>query len=224
VIPISTADVLRETSNLISIGVKIVLVFYFFRRYSQSRAATPLMWGTGFLFFALSQIPIMIMRYFQDPNTNMQFALLASSLAALAFTFLYYGTALLFFKKGSFMRKKLSIIFFVAMMAVILMFPITMSTETVLKSMFMVVVTGFFFPITLLMAIIFFMIWSRLSADNPRKPNVLLVGAAWLLYSMQSLLTSTYFGKHYDWGFYILASCLFLMLLYGMTFGKATGH
>ena len=104
------------------------------------------MWGIGFFFFGLSQIPIFAMRYFQDPRTNMGFALLAAFLAALSLIFLYYGTSLLFFEEGSFMQEKLSASFFVIMMAVILMFPFMMSPEAVLNSVFVAVSAGFFFP------------------------------------------------------------------------------
>ncbi|MGD2247853.1 MAG: hypothetical protein PVF58_05555 [Candidatus Methanofastidiosia archaeon] len=217
-------NILRETSNTISIIVKIILAYYFFRRYSQTKLRIPLIWGAGFLLSAISQIPVVAMRSFQDPTTNMAFAVMASSTVALAFVFLYYGTALLYFKKDSFMRERLSIIMLVLMMGTILMFPFVMSAETVLKSMFVIVTVGFIHPTTLLMALIFFMIWHRLNPENPRKPNVLIVGIAWFSYSLQCLLTSVFFGKQFDWIFYIIAALIFLMLFYGMIFGKATEH
>lgn len=205
-------------------GVKFVLAVYFLRRYSYTKGRIPLVWGTGFFFFGLSQVPVLSMRYFQDPYTNMYFAFLAASLAALSLALLYYGSALLYFKKGSFMREKLTIIFFVIMIAVVLMFPFIFSPETVLKPLFVVVSSGFIFPMLFIVTIIFFVIWRRLAPDNPRRTGVLLVAGALLIYSVASGITSTYFGLHFDWIFSILCIISFLTLLYGMILGKATGH
>lgn len=182
------------------------------------------MWGGGFLFFGLSQIPILTMRYFKDPTTNMEFALMGAFLAALSLALMYYGTSLIYFKKGSFFREKLSAIFFVVMTAIILTFPLVMSPQEVLKMVFVVVASGFIFPILTIVAIIFFLIWYKLEPKNPRKPNVFLVAVAWLMYSLLNGLTSTYYGKMFDWIFFIVATVSFLLLLYGMTLGKATGQ
>lgn len=223
-ISISAEEILRWTSTFISMGVKFILAAYFLHRYSQEKRGVPLVWGLGFFFFGLSQVPILAVRYFEDTSTSMWFALLASALAALSIALLYYGTSMLYFPINSFMREKLSIIFFVVMMAIVLMFPFTMSPETVLKSVFRVVTTGFFFPILFIMAVIFFMIWRKLEPDNPRKPHVLLVGVVLLVYSVLGTYTPTYFGSYFDWIFYSVAALVFLLLLYGMIMGKATGH
>lgn len=224
VISISAEEILRWTSTFISMGVKFILAVYFLNRYSQEKRRVPLVWGLGFFFFGLSQVPLLAIRYFEDINTAMGFALLAAALAALSIALLYYGTSLLYFPMNSFMREKLSIIFFVVMMAIILMFPSIMSPETVLKSVFRVVTTGFLFPILLIMAVIFFMIWKKLEPDNPRKHSVFLVGVALLVYSVLGTYTPTYFGSYFDWIFYSVAALVFLLLLYGMVLGKATGH
>lgn len=207
-----------------SISVKFVLAVYFLHRYYQKKIEIPLVWAAGFFFFGLSQVPIWAMRYFQDTTTNMYFALLGAFLAALSLALLYYGTSLLYFRKGSFMREKLSIIFFVIMTVIILAFPYVMSTESVLSTVFRVVATGFIFPILFIVAIIFFTIWHMLEPTNARKPNVFLVAVAWLMYSLLNGLTSTLFLRHYDWVFFSIATISFLLLLYGMTLGKATGH
>ncbi|MBU6998763.1 MAG: hypothetical protein HXS41_05415 [Theionarchaea archaeon] len=204
--------------------MKFLLAVYFFRIYSQKKTGVPLILGTGFSFFGLSQIPILSSRYFDDPTTNMYFGLLGAFLAALSLALLYYGTSLLYFKADSFMRKRFSTLLFVIMLAVILCFPFTLPTEAVLKNVFMVVATGFIFPILTLVAVIFFYIWVRLEPENPRKTSVFLVAAAWLTYSAANGIGSFYFGTAFDWIFYTLCIVAFLVLLYGMTLGKATGH
>lgn len=205
-------------------GTKFVLAVYFFHKYSKVKAGVPLVWGAGFFIFGLSQIPVLAMRNLKDTDTSMYFALLAAILAALSLALLYYGSALLFFTKGSFMRKKLSIIFFVVMLAVIVMFPLVMTPENVLRSVFVTVAMGFIFPILFIVALIFFTIWSKLEPANPRKFNVFLVGMAWLMYSLLNGATSIYYLRQFDWIFAIIATVSFLLLLYGMTVGKATGH
>ncbi len=182
------------------------------------------MWGAGFLFFGLSQIPILAMRYFKDPATNMGFALMGAFLAALSLVLMYYGSSLIYFKKGSFFREKLSTIFFVVMIAIILTFPLIMSPQDVLRTVFVVVASGFIFPILTIVAIIFFMIWHKLEPENPRKPNVFMVAVAWLMYSLLNGLTSTYYGQQFDWVFFTVGTISFLLLLYGMSLGKATGQ
>lgn len=201
-----------------------MLAIYFLNRYSKKRAGIPLAWGTGFFFFGLSQIPILAMRYFEDAATNMYFALLGAFLAALSLALLYYGTSLLFFTKGSFMQKKLSIIFFMVMAIIILAFPLLTTAENVLKSVFIVVATGFIFPIVLIIALLFFVIWHKLDHANPRRVNVFLVAVAWLIYSVINGIGAFYFVTAFELIFYVLSIVSFLLLLYGMTLGKATGH
>jgi len=224
VISISGIETLRWISTIVSISVKFMLAIYFLNRYSKKRAGIPLAWGTGFFFFGLSQIPILAMRYFEDAATDMYFALMGAFLAALSLALLYYGTSLLFFTTGSFMQKKLSIIFFVVMAIIILAFPLLTTAENVLKSIFMVVATGFIFPIMLIMAFLFFIIWHKLDPINPRRVNVFLVAVAWLIYSLVNGIGSFFFVTAFDVLFYLLSIISFLILLYGMTLGKATGH
>lgn len=224
VILISGIETLRWISTVVSISVKFILAIYFLNKYSKEKTGIPLAWGTGFFFFGLSQIPVMAMRYFEDTTTNMAFALLAALLAALSLVLLYYGTSLLFFKKGSFMRGRLSILFFVVMLVVIAAFAFLVPIETVLKSVFIVVAAGFIFPIVLIIAILFFVMWHKLEPANPRRANVFLVAVAWLIYSIINGVGAFYFLELLEWIFYILAIVAFVILLYGMTVGKATGH
>jgi hypothetical protein len=222
--PINAVEILRWISPLAGMGAKLILAIYFFNRYYQEKGKIPLVWGFGFFFFGLSQIPILLMRYFQDINTNMAFALIASSIAALSLALIYYGASLLLFTKGSFMREKLTIISFVSMMAVILMFPLAFSPAVILRNVFLVVSSGFIFPMLLMVAAIFLVIWHRLEPDNPRKSSVLVVAVALFVFSVGSGVTSTFFGRQFDWVFSIMSMVSFLMLLYGMIMGKATGH
>jgi len=223
VIPIPPIETLRWISTFISIGVKFVLAAYFFHRYSREKAGIPLVWGTGFFFFGLSQVPVVAMRYFGDPTTDMAFALLGALIAALALALLYYGTSLLFFPKGSFMQGKLSIVFFTVMAVVVLAFRLFAAPENILKSVFLIVASGFIFPILGLVALLFFMIWRKLEPENPRRTNVFVVAVAWLVYSVVNGGGTFSVGKPYEWVFYVLATGAFLVLLYGMTVGKATG-
>jgi hypothetical protein len=222
VIFIPATEILRWTSTFVSIGVKFVLAAYFFHKYRQKKMGVPLVWGAGFLFFGLSQVPILVMRYFKDPNTNMGFALLGAFLAALSLALIYYGSSLIYFKKGSFMREKLSIILFSIMGGVTLLFPIFMTSQEVLRRIFMVVATGFIFPVLFLVSVVFFVIWMRLEPDNPRKPNILLVSFGWFTYSIVNGVGSFSVGRSFEWVFYVLATIAFLILLYGMILGKAT--
>lgn len=181
------------------------------------------MWGAGFFFFGLSQVPMLINRYFKDPDTTVYFALLAAFLAALSLALLYYGSALLFFTKGSFMRKKLSITLFIVMVAVIVI-SLVLNPENILKSVFVIVGVGVIFPVVFIIAVIFFIIWYKLEPTNPRKFNVFLVAFAWLLYSLLNGATTIFYLEQFDWVFPLIATISFLLLLYGMTVGKATGH
>ena len=223
-IPINAVEILRWISPIAGMGMKFILAIYFLKIYTKEKKKIPFVWGTGFFFFGLSQVPVLAMRYFQDPKMNMAFALLAAFLAALSLALMYYGAALLYFPKGSFMREKLTIFSFVVMTAVIVAFPFALSTEDVLKSVFVVVSSGFIFPMLFMVGLIFLVIWRRLAPDNPRRTGVLLVAGALLVYSVASGITSTYFGRQFDWVFAIVSIVSFLTLLYGMILGKATGH
>ena len=222
-VQIPASEILTSVSTIVSIGTKFVLAVYFFHKYSQKRAGVPLVWGAGFFFFGLSQVPMMVSRYFKDPSTTVYFALLAAFLAALSLALLYYGSALLFFTKGSFMRKKFSITLFIVMVAVIVI-SIILNPEDILKSVFVIVGVGFIFPVVFLIAVIFFVIWNKIEPTNPRKSNVFLVAVAWLLYSLLNGATTVYYSQWFEWVFPLIATVSFLLLLYGMTVGKATGH
>ncbi len=223
-ISISTVEILRWTSTLVSISVKFVLAGYFLMKYSHKRMTVPLVWGIGFFFFGFSQVPILIMRYFRDPTTNMAFALLGAFIAILSLAFLYYGASLLFFAKGSFMQKPLSLIFFVVMLVCLAVFPFMIAPENILRSIFFLVATGFIFSLLLIVALIFFVTWRHLEPDIPRRPNVLFVAVAWAVYAVTNGLGSFSVGTPFEWIFYVVSSVAFLFLLYGMTAGKATGE
>ncbi len=223
VIQILTSEILVSISTVVSMGTKFVLAVYFFHKYSKVKAGVPLVWGAGFFFFGLSQVPMIVSRYFEDPSTTVYFALLAAFLAALSLALLYYGSALLFFAKGSFMRKKLSIILFVVMVAAIVILAV-LNPENILKAVFVTVGVGFIFPAVFIIAVIFFIIWYKLEPANPRKFNVFLVAFAWLLYSLLNGATTVFYLEQFDWIFPFIATVSHLLLLYGMTVGKATGH
>lgn len=224
VIKIPVTETLRWISTFVSIGVKFLLAIYFFSQYTKKKRRAPLVWCGGFFLFGLSQVPILAMRYFRDPTTNIFFALLAAFLAALSLGLLYYGASLLYFTQGSFMREKFSVILWAAMLAAIIVFVYMVPREAILSSVFFMVAAGFIFPVLLAVALIFFVVWYKLDPTNPKRVNVLLVGAAWLAYSVVNGIGSFYFGTPFEWMFYILSIVSFLFLLFGMSIGKVTGH
>ncbi len=224
VIKIPVTETLRWISTFVSIGVKFLLAVYFFSQYTKKKRRAPLVWCGGFFFFGLSQVPILAMRYFRDPTTNIFFALLAAFLAALSLGLLYYGASFLYFTQGSFMREKFSVILWVMMMAAVTVFVYVVPREAILNSVFFMVATGFIFPVLFAVGLIFFVVWYKLDPTNPRRVNVLLVGAAWLAYSLVNGIGSFYFGKPLEWMFYVLSIVSFLTLLFGMSMGKATSH
>ncbi len=219
-----SVEILREISTFVSIGVKLILAAYFLSKYSQKKMEAPLVWGAGFFFFGLSQVPVVAMQYFRDPAIDMAFALLAALLAALSLALLYYGASLLYFVRGSFWRERFSIFLFVGMAGAIGIFFFAVGSENVLKSIFLLVATGFIFPILAVVALLFFIVWRKLEPVNPRRINVLFVAFAWLGYSLVNGFGSFFFTTSIDWIFYMLSIVSSIILLYGMTLGKATGH
>lgn len=215
-------EILRWMSTIVSISVKFFLAFYFIRIYSKEKMATPLIWGTGFFFFGLSQLPGLAYRYFQDPLTATAFAILGTFLVTLSLSILYYGASLLLFVKGSFMRKKMTLILFALMVCVTGGLAVTVSSENILKLGFLVTATGLIFPLSVLIGCIFWITWHKLESDNPRRINVFLVGCAWITYGIVNGIGSFFVESSHEWIFYVLAIVSFLILLYGMTLGKAT--
>jgi hypothetical protein len=208
-------------STIVSISVKFVLAFYFLHEYSQRKSRAPIVWGMGFFFFGFSQIPGLSLRYFEDPATTTAFMILGLFLLILSLALLYYGASLICFPKGSFMREKLSIIFFAAMLAVTLTSPFIIPPERALDVGFFVA-AGVILPISIAIAALFFVVWQKLVPDNSRRINVFFVGVAWLIYGVVNGIGSFFVGESVEWIFYILAIVSFLILLHGMTMGRAT--
>jgi hypothetical protein len=215
-------EILRWISTIVSIGVKFFLACYFIRIYSREKIPTPLIWGTGFFFFGLSQLPGLAYRYFEDPFTASAFTLLGTFLVALSLSILYYGASILLFLKGSFMRKPLTLIFFGIMACVTAGLAVMVTPENVLTLGFLVTATGLIFPMSMIIGCVFIRTWHKLDSDNPRRVNVFLVGCAWSIYGLVNGIGSFYVTSTYEWIFYILAIVAFLILLYGMTLGKVT--
>jgi len=222
VIRISMVEILRWMSTIVSISVKFLLAFYFMRIYSKQKLGTPLIWGTGFFFFGLSQVPGVAYRYFEDPFTATAFSILGMFLVVLSLSVLYYGASILLFPKGSVMREKISLLLFIIMVCITAGLAVTVTPENVLSRGFRVIATGLIFPMSMVIAVIFIITWYKLEPDNSRRANVFLVGCAWCIYGLVNGIGSFFVGMSCEWVFYSLAIVSFLILLYGMTLGKAT--
>ncbi|MBU7031289.1 MAG: hypothetical protein HXS53_02045 [Theionarchaea archaeon] len=221
-IRISMVEILRWISTIVSISVKFLLAFYFMRLYWKEKRGTPLIWGTGFFFFGLSQVPGVAYRYFEDPMTATAFSILGTILVILSLSVLYYGASILLFPKGSVLREKTSLLLFIIMVCVTAGLIVTVTPENVLTRGFRVIATGLIFPMSMVIAAIFTVTWYKLEPDNPKRVNILLVGCAWCIYGLVNGIGSFFVGMPHEWVFYTLAIVSFLILLYGMTLGKAT--
>lgn len=197
-----------------------VLFGYFFRQYSAKRLRASLAWATGFLAFAFG---IVTLAFMATGEVSKLPVMIDVVLTSIAMTFFYYGASLLFFREGSFFREKMAVILFVVYLVISLFITYILPVEEIAEKMrapvlFMEII------VFITIASLFLQVARRLPKDDARKRTVNLVAASWIIISVWAFYIGAFWGTHpiLEALVFILGSGGFLLLVYGMTTGKAT--
>ncbi|MBU7027741.1 MAG: hypothetical protein HXS48_12465 [Theionarchaea archaeon] len=210
----------------------LILSVYFFRDYILRRFRASLAWGVGFIPHSTlgSWFPLIILEIFLSTAEAEDGCLMIT--AVLGITLLYYGASLLFFKKGSFLREKMSVLIMLVYSVFVFYFMTTHLYSTIWGDTYLVLPV-LKTPILLVIAILFFRIYRKMDSDDPSKRILLIVTIAWFLLTIglvpMTLSMAVYF-YYFDILsqifpiFNIIMSCLqliaWVLMVYSMVIRK----
>lgn len=215
-----TTELIRLVSYILNTLVILVLSGYFFREYLIKKLRASLAWGIGFLFLGIAMANLTFMA---TVEVTRPMVLIGGVFTATMIALLYYGASLLFFREGSFFREKMAIVYFALVLIVqtttALLAPADRIAETVRGPTLGLIGIAY-----LLIAILFYQVSRRLSAEDPRRRTITLVSAAWVIIFVFNMYLAFQWGEQptiesIGW---IIGSFGWFLLLYGMTTGKTT--
>lgn len=193
---------------------------YFFREYLIKRLKASLAWGLAFTIYALVVINLAFLATGEISETQVMFGVVLTSVMMSLF---YYGASLLFFREKSFFREKFAVILFLVILAVSSFIVIVFPTEEIVAVMRTVTVS-MMSAIFFLIGVLFYRVSRRLPEKDPRRRTVTLVALAWFIVVIWLGYIAVFWGEYQipEAFVFLLGTFGFLLLLYGMTTGKAT--
>ncbi|MGD2248624.1 MAG: hypothetical protein PVF58_09475 [Candidatus Methanofastidiosia archaeon] len=212
---------IRLVCYVIDIIVCFLLVGYFIREYMIKKLRASLAWAVGFFLFSL--MIISLASYTTIDTVSKIQVMVAFVLASSAVSSLYYGAALIYFGEKSFFREKMTSIFFVGIIIIgSILTAVTDKSELV--STVGNYTNGIFLLVYVVIGSMFFAVSRKLPGGDPRKRAINMVGIAWYIVAIWNTYVGLFWGEDplLEAGMFLLGSFGFLLLLYGMTTGKAT--
>lgn len=209
-------------SYTIAIAAVISLSGYFFREYSIKKMQASLAWSFGFLFYGIAQIAHLSADIFGDIRVGKPVFAIGMVMLVFAITLFYYGTALLFFDEGSFLREGLPVIIFLGYSVYSLVILVRLPLEGFVEGVAPLLSLGEMMPMFLVIAAPFYFTSRTLDQGDPRRHMLLLLSTGWFFVAVSSayLGTSLGFSRVFDSFIYILQMLAWMLILYGMTIGK----
>lgn len=209
-------------SYTIAIAAVISLSGYFFREYSIKKMQASLAWSFGFLFYGIAQIAHLSADIFGDIRVGKPVFAIGMVMLVFAITLFYYGTALLFFDEGSFLREGLPVIIFLGYSVYSLVILVRLPLEGFVEGVAPLLSLGEMMPMFLVIAAPFYLTSRTLDQGDPRRHMLLLLSTGWFFVAVSSayLGTSLGFSRVFDSFIYILQMLAWMLILYGMTIGK----
>lgn len=210
-------------SYTIAIVAVISLSGYFFREYSIKKMQTSLAWSFGFLFYGIAQIAHLSADVLGDVRVGKPVFGIGMMMLVFAITLFYYGTSLLFFDEGSFLREGLPVIIFLGYTAYSIVILIELPLEGFVEGVAPLLSLGEMMPMFLVIAAPFYYTSKKLDQSDPRKHMLLLLFTGWFFVAVSSAYigTSLGFSGITDSMIYMLQMLAWLLILYGMIVGKA---
>lgn len=216
-----------ETIELIRLacyGINAVALFvlggYFIREYVRKKLRPSLAWGVGFALFGIVVINLASLAAAGITKLLVMFGVV---LTATTMSLLYYGAALLFFREGSFYREKMTVIIFLLFNAISSYIVYVVPVDRIAVQLRGPFVTGMAL-IVIVIGILFGRVMSRLPKEDIRRRTLAYVSIAWFILGMWLAYLALFWGEYpgIEAATFLLGSFGFLLLLYGMTTGKAT--
>ncbi len=216
-------SILYVISYIIAIAAVISLSGYFFREYSIKRMHASLAWSLGFLFYGIAQINHLSADVLGDVRVGKPAFAIGMMMLVFAVTLFYYGTSLLFFDEGSFYREGLPVIIFLGYSVYSVVILVELPLEGFVEAVAPFLSLGEMMPMFLVIAAPFYLTSKKLDQSDPRRHMLLLLFTGWFFVAVSSAYLGTSLGFSWvtDSMIYILQMLAWLLILYGMTIGKA---
>lgn len=215
-----TIELVRLACYGINALVLFVLAGYFGLEYSRKKLRASLAWTLGFLLFG---IVVVNLAFLATAGVTKPQVVLGAVLTASNMALLYYGASLLFFSEKSFFREKMTVAIF-SLFLVITVFVVYLIPVEELAEKLRLPFTGLMALITAVIAILFYRVRTRLAIGDPRRRTVTYVSAAWAVITLWLFYIAMFWAVYpqIEAGVFLLGSFGFILLLYGMTTGRAT--
>ncbi|MBU7037776.1 MAG: hypothetical protein HXS52_07570 [Theionarchaea archaeon] len=207
---------------VVAIAAGLVLSLYFFRDYFAKRLRASLAWAVGLFLYSLTQIQPILVEVSGPTQVGVLAMTLGFMVLALAMVLLYYGASQLFFSSGSFFREKFSVILLVIFFSIIALFSIFADEQdfiagaTVLSG---IIVMG---PIKFSIAFLFYRVYRRLEAGDPRRRTVSLLAYGWALDALTAVIFGLALSVAVEAATHLLHAVAWIVIFYGMAIGKVT--
>jgi hypothetical protein len=211
---------LTEVTFYINNGVQLILAAYFAKKYLDTEVKACTAWSAGFLSYAISGIFFEMIKkdIFAYTTANI---FLRATLIAAGIVLFYYGVSLLFFEGGFIRQKGITLALFFIMLLVNTYY--AYASEDVVsyvKTLNIIYTYLFIFPLFTVISILFYQIYRRLPAVDPRRRNMLLLSLAWLGLAVFNMLYPLTYAASYHWITRTGTTASRLLLLYGMIYAE----
>lgn len=211
-------------SYAVAIAATFIISVYFFYEYYVKKLRSSLAWALGFFFYGIAQSSHLTADMVGEIAMGKLGFAVGIMVLIFAMILFYYGTSLLFFDEKSFFREKASFLLFLVFTAYSLYLVMVLPMEGFLKAIATPISLVLMMPIFLVMGVLFYHVCRALARDDSRRQTVLLVSMGWFLVGISSLYLGLFLGYSgiSDSANYIVHVVAWILILYGMTIGKAT--
>lgn len=210
-------------SYTVAISATLILSAYFFREYYLKKLRTSLAWAVGLLLYAVSQLGHVFATVYGEITLGKPVLVIVIMPLALTMTLFYYGTSVLFFKKGSFFRERVPIILLLIYVIYLAIIIAVLPEEGFAAKAAAPIELGVILPIFLVIAILFYRLSRRIPVDDPSKRIVFIVSLGWFMASVDAFYLALFMGSSTitDSLINIVHAIAWILILYGMALGKA---
>ena len=210
-------------SYAVGVTASLILSMYFLYDYARRRFRSSLAWGIGLFLYSVGEATDIFVDVSGEVALGKAGLFGALLVVAWGMTFLYYGTALLFFEERSFFREKMAAIIFAIYVVYSGYLVAVLPVEGFRQAVVTPIQLGLMTPIFAAAAVLFYSISRKMEKDDPARKSALLVSAAWGLLVVNSVSRGLFleYSALTDaviQGLHIVA---WVLILYGMTMGKA---
>ncbi len=202
-----------------------ILSVYFFREYRAKKLRASLAWGIGFLAYFPAAIVEVLIATTGEIEVGWGGILFGLAIVTIAVTLFYYGASLLFFGPGSPFRERMAVLIFIIYVVYSAVIVSILPLEGFRDAVVPFTSGGLIFPVFIVVSALFYRVSGRIPHDDPRRRTILLVFTGWFLaafnhIALAALAISEFSSPILDSTLNIIHALAWILILYGMAYGK----